>query len=98
MPFIQTTRSNGVQKRLRALSHVPQLLAVVGTFLALLPMSIRALIARAAGPEMDTECTQTTAALMRSDSVRVAFTMAYHEFMNLDSDEGWKDLEHFANR
>ena len=97
MPFIQTTQ-NSVQMRLRAMSHVASLLAVVGALLAILPQAVRALIVQLAHGDMDKECAHTTTALMRSDAVRVAFTMAYHEFIDLNSREGWRDVEQFSDR
>ena len=98
MPFIQTTRASSVQIRLRAMSHASSLLAVVGALLAILPQPVRMLMVQLAHGDMDKECTDTTTALVRADAVRVAFTMAYFEFMDLDSDEGWRDVEHFSDR
>lgn len=80
------------------MSHRAHLLGLVGALLGILPLQLRLLIVQLADGDLDKECTETTAALMRSDAVRVAFTMAYFEFTDLDSDEGWRDVEHFAHR
>lgn len=49
---------------------------------------------------MDQDSVDVTAALLRPDAVRVAFTLAHHEFRDLDHDEtdGWGDVEHFASQ
>jgi hypothetical protein len=61
------------------MSRAAGLLAGVGTLLAMLPVRWRALLVQLVDGDLDEECTETTALLMRADSIRVAFTMAYHE-------------------
>ena len=64
----------------------------------LLPMALRTHLAIMGGGKMDKECVEVTASLLRPDVVRVAFTLAHHEFSDLDKDatDGWDDFEHFA--
>jgi hypothetical protein len=97
MPFVQTTH-NGTQRRLRLLARAPALLAAAGVLLAALPRALRGALVQVATGGIDSEGAATTAALMRSDALRVAFTLAHHEFTDLDSSAGWLDVEHFSGR
>lgn len=98
MPFIHTSPQDPVQRRLRFLASIRVLLGMVATLFILLPQSVRQYLAVVGGGKMDKESVNVTAALLRPDVVRVAFTMAHHEFRDLDDEatDGWSDFEHFA--
>jgi hypothetical protein len=98
MPFIQTS-SNSTQRRLRFLSSIPATLATIGGALAFTPSHLRAALVRLGSSDpLDPFSMDATTKLIRADSIRVAFTLASHEFADLDSEEAWDDVEHFCGR
>eukprot|EP00892_Ulva_mutabilis_P001939 jgi/Ulvmu1/11746/UM008_0159.1 len=100
MPFVHTSPQQPVQRRLRFLASIRGLLGTAAILLSLLPTAIRKQLAIVGGGKMDSECVDVTAALIRPDVVKVAFTLAHHEFHDLDSEasDGWEDFEHFASQ
>ena len=100
MPFVRTSPQHPVQRRLRFLASIRALLAAAATVFTLLPLPLRRYLAVAGGGKMDKDSVDVTAALLRPDAVRVAFTLAHHEFRDLDHDDtdGWGDVEHFASQ
>lgn len=99
MPFVHTVPEHPVQKRLRFLASIRFLLGAAATILPLLPFRVKTFLAAKGGGKMDQESVDVTAALIRPDVIRVAFTLAAHEFHDLDNDatDGWADFEHFAS-
>lgn len=100
MPFLHTCPRHPVQRRLRFLASVRVVLGMLATFFIVLPRSVRQHLAVVGGGKMDEESVDVTAALLRPDAVRVAFTLAHHEFSDLDdtATDGWHDFEHFASQ
>lgn len=97
MPFLETSRSEARQERIRALAAHGNRLALVAAALGRLPRAALRVMVRLSDRSMDGASVAATAALVRGDVARAAFFMGRSEFHDLaPPSQGWDDLRHFA--
>lgn len=97
MPFLETSRSEGRQERVRAIAAHGDRVALAAAALSWLPAPAKRALVWLGDRGMDDASVAATAALVRGDVARAAFCMARHEFHDLSApSQGWGDLRHFA--
>lgn len=96
MPFVEMGAPSATQRRLRLLSNAPSVVAAIAAVFARLPLSLRTSLVKWAEPEMEPEALEATVGIVTGAVARAAFTMAWHEFHDLQSELGWLDVQHLA--
>jgi hypothetical protein len=97
MPFIETSRDQVRQERVRRLTKHPGRMASLTAAVSLLPRPLLRFLVSCFDSRMDAASVEACVGLCRRDVALVAFTMAAHEFEDLSSQQGWHDLQYFAS-
>lgn len=98
MPFIQTNPGNRKQAFMRRICDYAGALAAVAHALEFVPPPLRRYLLHTFGGAMDGGCLGVTDALVRWDSTRTAFTLAKHEFIDLDDAGIWALVSRLRGR
>jgi hypothetical protein len=98
MPFIQTNPTNRKQRFMRHICDYAGALAAVAHALEFVPRSVRRFLLGTFAGDLDVGCLAVTDSLVRWDSTRTAFTLAKHEFIDLDDPSIWELVSRLRGR